>query len=330
MKNGIIIGSFQPFHNGHVALFDAAIASCGNVHVIITNEDDNISINKFWPSKVVASFIKELYPTVKTTVISIPKYNEINAQAKVAHIIRRYENPIIFTREHDSLSYGLEKIYGISSHIVGATPPIDSEAVRHKILTNTYGSNMHLAQVMPSYIANRINEWIKTDTFIELARDKAFQIEYAKTSKNYDSFFVTADVILKHGNNVLLIERGKNPGKGQLAFPGGFVDINERVYDAALRELYEETSINIPVHRLKLRLAKSGVYDDPNRSLRGRVITHAFMFDVTDIPLSDITIKAADDAAKVGWYDIRGALNRSMFEDHADILSDLVYSSPSF
>jgi bifunctional NMN adenylyltransferase/nudix hydrolase len=97
--------------------------------------------------------------------------------------------------------------------------------------------------------------------------------------------FVTADAVVVQSGHILLVERGRAPGKGLLALPGGFVNPEERIRDAAIRELREETSISdgkgqIPPAMLAsfIEDARTRVFDAPNRSLRGRIITHAFLF----------------------------------------------------
>ena len=52
-------------------------------------------------------------------------------------------------------------------------------------------------------------------------------------------------VVLHDGDNVLLIRRGRNPGKGKLGLPGGFVDLGERAEEAAAREVHEELGVDI-------------------------------------------------------------------------------------
>ena len=51
--------------------------------------------------------------------------------------------------------------------------------------------------------------------------------------------------IVDASNNLLLIERAKDPGKGKFAPPGGFVDAGENLESAARREILEETGITI-------------------------------------------------------------------------------------
>jgi len=52
-------------------------------------------------------------------------------------------------------------------------------------------------------------------------------------------------VILEYGEKVLLIKRAREPGKGKLDLPGGFVDPNESAEDAVIREIKEELKIDL-------------------------------------------------------------------------------------
>lgn len=92
---------------------------------------------------------------------------------------------------------------------------------------------------------------------------------------------------------VLLIERGNEPYKGCWAFPGGFLNPDETVEQGALRELREETELE------DVYIEEVGVFSDPKRDPRDRVITVAFY---SIIKIRDV--KAGDDAAKVNWLPI--------------------------
>ena len=64
----------------------------------------------------------------------------------------------------------------------------------------------------------------------------------------FDMFFnvaSSAGVILYSGNSVLFVKRGREPAKGMLALPGGFIDAEETAEEACIRECFEETGIQI-------------------------------------------------------------------------------------
>jgi 8-oxo-dGTP diphosphatase len=95
---------------------------------------------------------------------------------------------------------------------------------------------------------------------------------------------LTADVVLFTGDGdglaVLLVERRYDPFRGALALPGGFVDQDEGLEEAALRELAEETGVELAPGVLR----QLGAYGAPNRDPRMRVVTVAFWARLDRMP----------------------------------------------
>ncbi|HOX37945.1 MAG TPA: NUDIX domain-containing protein [Candidatus Brocadiia bacterium] len=109
----------------------------------------------------------------------------------------------------------------------------------------------------------------------------------------------------------LLIERGNEPYKGRWALPGGFVEPDESLEQAAARETKEETGIQ-PGYLEQIR-----AFGAPDRDPRGRVISVAFL---SFVPFDKAKAIAGSDAARVQWFPI-DALPTMAFE-HAKIISD--------
>ena len=111
---------------------------------------------------------------------------------------------------------------------------------------------------------------------------------------------------------------------GQWALPGGFVRDCERLMDAVLRELLEETRLKLPGPVLRGSLRGQDVFDHPERSLRGRTITHAFHFEFPSGELP--AAKGGSDAAKARWFPLADlpAMEAQMFEDHFYIVERFV------
>lgn len=62
----------------------------------------------------------------------------------------------------------------------------------------------------------------------------------------------TVAVVFLKGDRALFAKRGIEPNKGKYDFPGGFVDYNEDIYDACVREIKEETTVDIAADDLTL------------------------------------------------------------------------------
>jgi len=135
--------------------------------------------------------------------------------------------------------------------------------------------------------------------------------------------FNTSDVIVMQSGHILLITRGFLPGKGLLALPGGFVNQNETTRDAAIRELVEETNIKLPESVIEGRLSTSPIVADyPGRSLRGKVISHAYTLRLQDT-LKLPKVKGGDDARNAEWHEIGTVIQHPewFFEDHWHIIN---------
>lgn len=95
---------------------------------------------------------------------------------------------------------------------------------------------------------------------------------------------------------VLLIKRKNHPFKDCWAIPGGFVDMNESVEEAALRELKEETNIE------NVYLEQLYTWGETARDPRMRVISVSYM---ALVPKESLKPKAGDDAAQTAWFVVK-------------------------
>jgi bifunctional NMN adenylyltransferase/nudix hydrolase len=183
------------------------------------------------------------------------------------------------------------------------------------------GLSPALGPRVPERLHDVITRDLATAPFQELAAEWAHIVEYRQTwsAAPFPPIFVTVDAIVTHRDAVLLIRRGRRPGLGLGALPGGFIDRDEYLFDAAIRELVEETGIAVSREVLAAACVAKRVFDAPYRSLRGRTITHAVHFDLPPA-LDRPGVTGGDDAADAHWVALRDIDSRELFEDHHAIL----------
>lgn len=123
--------------------------------------------------------------------------------------------------------------------------------------------------------------------------------------------FLTADIVVWKKTiddkiEILLIKRLKDPYKERWALPGGFfdVDLDEKIEDAAKRELEEETSLKLPLENFSLISVFSKRNRDPREAIATepcRIVSVAFKVEVK----GPASIKASDDAMDAKWFDFK-------------------------
>ena len=122
-------------------------------------------------------------------------------------------------------------------------------------------------------------------------------MEKQKYTYDYPRPAVTTDCVVfgfdGRDLKILLIERGLEPYKGSWAFPGGFLNMDETAEQGALRELKEETGLDLNY------LKQVGAFSDVNRDPRTRFITIAFY-----ALAKKSNVKGGDDAARAQWFPI--------------------------
>ncbi len=124
---------------------------------------------------------------------------------------------------------------------------------------------------------------------------------------------VTVDIVVfaffKNTARLLLIRRRKQPFKDRWALPGGFVEMDEELQEAAARELAEETGLE------NLTLEQMHTFGKCGRDPRGRQITVVFIgIAGGSLP----SIRAGDDAAEARWFDVE-KLPPKMAFDHNEV-----------
>ena len=133
-------------------------------------------------------------------------------------------------------------------------------------------------------------------------------------SKYVSKIFVTVDVLVINNetDEILLIKRLNEPYKDCWALPGGFVDENEDLEEAARRELFEETNIETD------EMTQIGTFGKPYRDPRGHMISVAYQTNL----IENQKVKAKDDAKEVKWFSIKDLPELAF--DHLEIINSIL------
>lgn len=334
----VFIGRFQPFHQGHAALLQQALSIAPRCVVVIGSAFQARSPKNPWSWQERAEMFKLALPEAdRARLLFLPVrdyYNEARwtevVLAGVARLLNDagVESPRIALIGHfkDATSDYLRAFPGWALHSVERRGPIDATSLRDayfgcaaESLDATLGALID--QAPPSTLA-MLRAWSALPQFTAIAEEWRFIKRYreAWAAAPYPPVFVTVDALVRCNGRVLLIRRAEAPGKGLYALPGGFIEQRETAYQSALRELREETSMSLLDSTMRLNMKASCVFDHPDRSQRGRTITHAFYFDLGERELPEV--RASDDAAHVEWVSIDklAAMEEHFHDDHFHML----------
>lgn len=180
---------------------------------------------------------------------------------------------------------------------------------------------------VPPCVAQFLEGFMATPDYAALVQEAvaAARVRWQWRHAPYPPKHVTADAAVFHEGHVLMVQRQGHPGRGLWALPGGFVEDDEPVREAAVRELGEETGLDVPRTALLASQSAQAVFDAPLRSSRGRTITHAFGFVLPPGPRPATRAPEPGDqeTRALAWVPLSGLRREACFEDHFTIIRRL-------
>lgn len=268
---------------------------------------DPIKIGLIGHSKDQTSWYLKAFP--EWGDVEVPNHAGIDA----TYIRHCFFNDLMDTRDADMLPFQVMNwmdAWADSAAFRAVRAEIDFERAYKK--PNRAPTDEELAKLL---------RWHLPESMID--KGAALIADFSKQFKSpYKRIDHTVDAVVIQSGHILLVERGAMPGKGLWALPGGYVEADEWLEDAVIRELGEETMIALSNETLRRCIRKVRDFDDPNRSQRGRTITTAFLIELRD-DIKLTKVKGADDAAKAKWVPLSEVKRSVMFEDHFDIISEM-------
>ncbi|MEM6639153.1 MAG: bifunctional nicotinamide-nucleotide adenylyltransferase/Nudix hydroxylase [Pseudomonadota bacterium] len=335
----VFIGRFQPFHRGHEAVLRAALQQAAHVIVLVGSAHRPRCSRNPWSFDERHAMVSSLLDhdeRRRTHVMPLmdATYNDPlwlrTVQQCVSGVVAAHHSQPhraarigLIGHSKDRSSYYLTRFPQWSSVDVPNVGGLNATDIRQRLFEAPSGTISD--DVVPGPVAAQLASFLDTSEFADLRDETVFIRNYRAQWANapYTPMFVTVDAVVVQSGHVLLVERKARPGRGQWALPGGFVDGDEDLQTAALRELKEETRIKVPLPVLAGSISRRDVFDDPHRSARGRTFTHAFLIELKpDKTLPKV--RGGDDARHAFWVPLAELAPERCFEDHYFIVQRLV------
>jgi bifunctional NMN adenylyltransferase/nudix hydrolase len=341
MTTGVFIGRFQPLHNGHLEIIEDIVRQNDKVLLFVGSANRSRTYKNPFTFKERKSFIEQTLKSPKVQVLPLndhPLDEDWHIELKEKIEKNKLEGEIKFYGSFkDNSSYYLEffKSKNAEKHISIQDGKLveDNLFVEKKILnkidaefirSTLFERDIVLTNLIPTPVITFLNKFRIEAIYWDLKEEYRYIKKYKESwsQSPYPPVFMTVDAVVRYQDSILLIKRKDPPGKGLYALPGGFMNANETLESAFLRELKEETGMvlkSTDIQEMKL-------FDNPDRSTRGRVVTMAYYCDVTNKPTRILDLKAGDDAESYKWVKFQDIENNLLeyHDDHLDIIKSFV------
>ncbi len=348
-KKAILIGRFEPFHNGHLRNYSYAASIAEQVHFLIGSSDEPRTIKNPFTFQEREGMIKNIIGESSKVLGTLEHNYRISplhdygyndnmwirgVQDAVAHqnfLTRSDDEIVILGHEKDESSWYLRafpnwQYQPLNGYVDHGTHPIDATKIRELYFEGMFD---YMQGAVPVPVFNSLLEFSETPEYKTLVEEYEFIKNYKKAwaAAPYPPTFFCVDAVVIQGGHILLVRRKFAPGKGLWALPGGFLNPKETARTAMLRELKEETRIKVPLPVLQGCITYERLFDKPDRSLRGRTLSQAFLIELNGGDTKLPKIQASDDAAESQWFPINevlGNMRSMMFDDHYSMVQTMV------
>ncbi|AZI43328.1 NUDIX domain-containing protein [Deinococcus psychrotolerans] len=325
---GVYIGRFEPPHAAHLEVMLEALSQVQKLIVVIGSARAARNVkNPFTAEErqaVIVELLREAGVKVSRVLFVHVRdyyYNESlwlsEVQRGVAGHTHGSSDVALIGHLKDESSYYLRSFPAwefLPTHVIS---DLSATEVRRAYFEDDLE---RVQKIVPPAVWKFLEGFRRTGDFAALQAEYRYVQDYraAWASTPYPVVFVTTDAVVIRSGHVLVVRRAEHPGRGRLAMPGGFLNLKETLLASCVREVVEETGLQIS--DLAAYQRSQAVFDYPARSLRGRTVSHAFQFDlgIGQLPV----LRPGSDAADAFWLPLSEALAAPelFFEDHHAIM----------
>lgn len=340
-KRVVLIGRFEPTHRGHLANYLKAIDIAERVIILVGSSfQPRTPKNPFTfaeRKQMIQGSIAQVKPSADVAIYPLRDFKYSN-NAWIANVQKLVKEDSPDIPDQDIAILGFDKddsswynhafpewdFVGLEGYVEYGSRPIDATKIRELYFE---GHLDYLTGTLPPYVFEYLQSWAETPEYRNMVEEYVFYRDYHKSWSvaPYCPTFQTTDSVVIQGGHILLIQRGFAPGKGLWALPGGFINPKETLEDCVIRELLEETKIKVPEIVLRKGITYTKVFDHPERDLRGRTITNAYLIELTGGDGKLPRVKGSDDAKKARWFKLSEVddMEEMIYGDHKHIIDTL-------
>jgi bifunctional NMN adenylyltransferase/nudix hydrolase len=337
----------QPQHIAHEKTFHEAAKQCGTLNLIYGcanqprddadpfYQEERIEVGK----RITANFKQQYGCDVNFLSVENSIYNNAQWANWVAEAVAPHShgNVKLIGHNKDETSFYLNMFPQWGDPIMlPQFDVLDATTIRNLYFSKKNNLDF-FRHVCPDATVSFLEEFMHTEHYDYIVEEANYVKKYREETRaglKYPPIFQTGDAIVIKSSHVLMIQRRSQPGKDLWAFPGGFMNAEDKfdsegklvlkadfdVVDTAMRELTEETRIKVPPAVLRGSIRAEKRFGHPKRSRRGRVITTAQLIVLDDAAFPGFPkVKARDDAKQAEWVHMNDVKRRETFEDHYDM-----------
>jgi bifunctional NMN adenylyltransferase/nudix hydrolase len=322
-RNAVVIGRFQFPHAGHKHLIEEAYRIADKVTIVIGSANKPRSPRNPFTVEEREHFLKKLLNFDSLMVEELYDFRFVSIEdtycddtwaSNVRALVNdKGEKTTLVGHYKDSSSFYLDMFPGWYVTEIDNYEGLSSSDMRARWLASQFYE-------VPDFI----KRWEASypEEFDSLIDTNHQYLAYKENLKKYERNEQTADAVVVQNGHVLLIKRGDT---GLWALPGGFVQPNETVLECSMRELKEETQIDVPKKALisALQDRQGWRFDQVFRDERARIITTAFLYVLPHIRRTT-KVKGSDDAVEAKWVTFNELKDMQLYCDHKEIAQKMI------
>jgi len=329
MKNkvGIIIGRFQPFHNGHKALIDKSLAECEKTIVFIGSANKLPDFQNPFSNEERKELISRCYTEHSDRLTLVYLHDKPNREEWTGNIYG-YLNHIVgdidpslatmYTSSKDKEFYEETLLFPVAT--------LDAPGISGTSIRSALYKEEGIPKTLPGPVTTMLRLFTKTQHWDRMKAEHDSCVSGKSRAVLAHAFNNPIEpvvhAVVVQDNKVLVIKRNSVRGYGQWAIPGGFLEKDESTQAGAVRELKEETGVDL----MNLQCGQLAVTVEENiGDLSVRTLGINYLFAVKD----DEDIHVDCDPKEVldwQWVDLADILNETtlLFYNHNLVVQRLM------